>query len=307
MSYVFGWDEAAAPAGIAAVTAALAAQGFPVGFSDQAPNLMRSTAPTQPFILHDAAKKVPGLGNFLRSQNQPRGTCVSRGAKRIVDLNQCIAIAAGEPLEFKYVSHAYIYGTCRQHGGGLGPGDGAVGAWAAWSVANDGNLTAEELGHDDNSDTLAVEWGWRGVPEAVRTKGRLHLVKRVAQARTFEEVVSALASGNGVTVASNVGYTGNGGFRRDNDGVCRAGGSWSHQMCFTGYHPNLNGRGEALLQDQSWGANNPSGPLGPIPIPDYSFWTLRADAERQIRQNDTWVFSGINGWVMNIIPWIFGA
>lgn len=303
---VFGWDEAAAPAAIAQVTALIEAAGTPVRFMDQAPHLMRATAFDKVVLLHEAARKVPSLqGGFLPSQNQPRGTCVSRGAKRIVDLTQCMLIAAGMPLEFRFSSHAYIYGTCREHGGGLGPSDGAVGAWAAWSVANDGNLSNEDVGDDDNDDALAVKWGLRGVPSEIKTKGRLHCIQKVAQARSFEEVRDAIIGGFGVTVASNVGYEGGGGFRRDANGICHAGGSWSHQMCYSGYHPNLAGLGECLLQDQSWGPDAPSGPLGPVPIPSYSFWTLRKDAEKQIRQNDTWVYSGINGWISNIIPWIY--
>lgn len=298
----FGYRPFLAPAATARLVGSLRAAHGAARFADAAPHLA-GTGEGKTVILHQAAKKT--LGAFLRSQYQDRGTCVSRGAKRIVDLTQCVQIAGGAIHEFKYVSHAYIYGTCREHGGDLSNEDGAVGAWAAWSVANDGNLTNEDAGDDDNADALAVKWGARGVPAETKTKGRLHLIKRVAQARSFAEVRDAICNGYGVTIASDVGYEGNGGFKRDQNGACRAGGSWAHQMCYTGYCDDLAGQGPHLLQDQSWGPDQPGGPTGPIEIPTYSFWTRQRDAERQIAQGDCWIFSAFDGWPSGQLPWLF--
>lgn len=303
---MFGYLPHKAAAATAQVQRILARQGKPTSLLEARGGRMRS-GPAKTTILHHVARDV--LGAWLRSQNQPRGTCVSRGVKRIQDLTQCILIKAGYNLAFKYVSHAFIYGACRTHGGALGGNpndendDGAVGAWAAWSAANDGNLTNEECGDDDNDDRLACQWGARGVPQQYRPIAKDNITKQVILAQSFDDVRDAILDLRGVSVASTIGFMGNGSFRRDKDGVCRAGGTWPHQMAYTGYCPDLAGRGEALLIDQSWG-NAPGGPMGPLEIPDYSFWALRSDCERMIRQKDTWIFNGLNGWESNDLSFI---
>lgn len=302
----FGYRTELAAAHKTEVIRRLQAAGKPAALHLAAPHLVRSV-PTKTVVLHDAAKAV--LGDYLQPQNQPRGTCISRGAKRIVDLTQCVRIGAGDGLKFAYSSHAVIYGAAREHVGMLGGDpndandDGCTGSAAAWAVNNAGNLRNVDVKDDDNDDKLACLWGARGVPAEVKEAADDHLIKGIANAVTFDQVKIAIGNGYGVTVASDVGFEGNG-FQRDRDGVCRRGGQWPHQMCFTGYSPNLSGRGEALLVDQSWGPDQPGGPLGPIPIPSYSFWVLRPDAEAMISQGDTWVYSGFDGWPADQLHWL---
>lgn len=294
---LFGWRND--PAEVQRIQGLLAASGRQPLFSAAAPNLA-GYGDGKTVVLHEAAKKL--FGSFLRPQFQPRGTCVSRGAKKACDLRRTVQIALSGTAESfandpgDYVSHAFIYGTCREHGNDLSYQDGAVGAWAAWSCANDGNLLNKDVGDDDNLDKLAVEWGARGVPPDIKGRGKAHVVGSVALCRTFEEVRDAVCALKPCTIASDVGYEP---FHRNNDGVCRAGGSWPHQMCFTGYRADL----DMLLQDQSWGPEAPDGPLGSIEIPSYSFWVPRKDAEAQIRQGDCWAFAGINGWLAEKFSW----
>jgi hypothetical protein len=296
---MFGWRPELADAHVEALTQNLAAQGIPVRFQDQAPHLMQGADPTKPAILHDVAKKV--TGDFLRSQNQPRGTCTSRGAKRAVDLTQCVLIAAGEPYEFKYTSHAVLYGLGREHAGMLGGNpnnendDGCSGAAMAWAANQGGNLANDEDQDDDNKDDMACLWGARGCPSEIKTKAAQRLIKAVALVRTPEETRDALVSGHAVTVASNVGFEGIPAqhvFGRDQDGRAHRRGTWNHQMCFTGYRPDK----QWFLVDQSWGPSSPDGPIGDLPIPSYSFWAAWDDAAAMIRQGDSWAFSGFVGW-----------
>jgi hypothetical protein len=291
-SHPFGWKDD--PDAVAEVVKRLGGRAL---FQDAAPHLAGFGA-GKTVVLHEAAKKA--LGKFLQSQFQPRGTCVSRGAKRVNDLLQVIGIANGNlPFQFQYLSHAYIYGTCRMHGNDLSNEDGAVGAWAAWSCANDGNLTNADVGDDDNKDDLAVKWGARGVPSDVREKGKLHLSTGVAQVRSSDEIRDSVCALKPVTCASDVGFEP---FRRNQDGVCRRGGSWPHQMCVTGYRDDL----DAFLLDQSWGPDQPSGPIGTIDIPSYSFWIMRRDMDAIVRQGDCWSFAGLNGWMAESFSWMFG-
>lgn len=273
---------------VAVVQGKLVAAGHPISLYDVAPQL-RDVGVNKTTMLSHLVKQT--LGGFFKSQYQPRGTCVSRGAKRVVDLCQALAVYFGSPLTFDYASHAYIYGTCREHGGDLSYEDGAVGAWAAWSVANDGNLRNADVSDDDNLDDLAVKWGAKGVPADVKAKGRLHAVKKVVPIKSYAEARDWIASGiGGVTVASNVGYEGS----RDSNGVIRRHGSWSHQMCFTDQRED--GTMKALLQNQSWGPDQPGGPLGSVEIPSYCWWTLQDDVEQQIAENDTFGFAWVDGW-----------
>jgi hypothetical protein len=294
-----GWNEQAAPEGVATVKEKLLRAGKAALFAAAAPHLV-GTGAGKTVILHEAPKTV--LGRFLAAQNQPRGTCVSRGAKRTCDLQIFVQIVAGEPLEVpdteaKLVSHAYIYGTCRMHGNDLSNEDGAVGAWAAWSCANDGNLTNADVGDDDNKDDLAVKWGARGVPSDVREKGKLHLSTGVAQVRSSDEIRDSVCALKPVTCASDVGFEP---FRRNQDGVCRRGGSWPHQMCVTGYRDDL----DAFLLDQSWGPDQPSGPIGTIDIPSYSFWIMRRDMDAIVRQGDCWAFDAVGAWESQEMRWL---
>jgi len=275
------------PQAVQVVEGKLVASGHPISLYDVAPHL-KGSGENKVTMLSHLVKET--LGNFLQTQYQPRGTCVSRGAKRIVDMCQALAIRFGSAFKFDYASHAYIYGTCRMHGGMLSNQDGAVGAWAAWSVANDGNLRNSDVNDDDNKDDLAVNWGRNGVPQEIRIKGKMHLVKKVVKIRSYEEARDWIASGiGGITVASGVGYEG----ERDSNGVVRRRGSWSHQMSYTDQREDSVMK--ALLQNQSWG-NQPGGPKGSIEIPDGTFWTLKEDVERQISENDTFGFAWVDAW-----------
>lgn len=276
------------PQAVAIVEGKLRAAGHPIGLYDVAPHLQDIGVGKTTMLSH-LVRDV--LGGFFKAQYQPRGTCVSRGAKRIVDLCQAMAIRFGAPFTFAYASHAYIYGTCREHGGDLSNQDGAVGAWAAWSVAHDGNLRNEDVADDDNLDDLAVKWGARGVPADIKATGKIHTVKKVVPIRSYAEARDWIASGiGGVTVASGVGYEGS----RDSNGVIRRKGSWSHQMSFTDQRED--GTMKALLQNQSWGPDQPGGPLGSIEIPSYCWWTLQEDVEKQIAENDTFGFAWVDAW-----------
>lgn len=299
---LFGWIND--PAEVQRIQGLIRASGREPLFANAAPHL-EGIGENKTVILHEAPKKL--FGSFLKSQYQPRGTCVSRGAKRACDLLRCIQIAIGAvPEKFdndekNYVSHAFIYGTCRMHGNYLSNEDGAVGAWAAWAVNNDGNLLNADTGDGDNVDDLAVQWGARGVSNDIITKGKQHLVTSVALCRSSDEVRDAVCALKPCTIASDVGYEP---FKRDQNGFCRRGGSWPHQMCFTGYRSDM----DAFLIDQSWGPDQPGGPIGSIEIPSYSFWVTRRDADVMIGQGDCWAYAGITGWAADRFSWnLLGA
>jgi hypothetical protein len=256
-------------------------------------------------ILHDAAKRA--LGAFLPAQNQPRGTCTSRGLKRHLDLQQCSRIAGGEPLAFHEVNHAIIYGLGREIAGMLGGNpndqndDGCTGAAVARGAVKGGELRYEDTTEPTDNrddDRLACLFGARGVPQGYKDAAALHRAKDVAQVTTLASARLAAVNGYGFTVASTVGFEP---FRRNADGFCRPGGSWPHQMCCTGYRVDK----DWFLIDQSWGPDQPPGPIGDIDIPPYSFWVDAAAMTKMLSMQDAWVVSTFDGWPSDLtLRWL---
>ncbi len=124
---------------------------------------------------------------------------------------------------------------------------------------------------------------------ATKTLGKVHPIKKVVPIRSTAEARDWICSGiGGVTVASGVGYEG----QRDSKGVIRRRGSWSHQMCLTGYRADLN----AFEQNQSWGPDQPGGPIGELEIPSYCWWSLEQDVATQIAEGDTFGFAWLDSW-----------
>lgn len=153
--------------------------------------------------------------------------CVSRGWSRAVDNLQCMLILSGSPLEYKFISHAYIYGNAKDIGHDLSPQDGAVGAWASHAVIERGVITNEDCNDKDaDYDDLAVKWGAQGVPTNFQTMGKQHLVKTSALVTTPEEARDALVNGYPIPVCSDQGFQ----MTRDSEGYCAPQGSWGHSL-----------------------------------------------------------------------------
>jgi hypothetical protein len=288
----FGWRRD--PVAVAQVKEAMQNTGHRLTFAQAAPKLI-GIGSGQTAILHNYSKVV--LGGFLQPQFQPRGTCVSRGHKRALDLLQCVEIATMRlSYEFNYISHAGIYGACRMHGNYLSNQDGAVGAWAAWAIVNNGVVLNKDVNDDDNKDDLAVQWGSKGVPADILAKMKSHLCTTFTQAMSANDVRDALVAGKSVTVSSDVGFEP---FHRNAEGLCKPGGSWPHCMCVTGYRADKNW----FLIDQSWGPDQPNGPIGDMDIPSYSFWIEANVMDRMVKQGDTWILTGLNGWDSDTMHW----
>jgi len=314
---MFGYRQELASAHVNDARAWISMRGEEPDVDRAAPGIVGAkAAPDRPVVLHDVCKKV--IGDYIPSQNQPRGTCTSRGLKRDLDVMQCVMIGAGAPLVFKQTNHAIIYGLGREIAGMLGGNpnnendDGCTGAAVGRGAVQGGELTYEdttEPGDNENSDTLACQYGARGVPTEYKAKAKNHLVKNMAQVKTTDQGRDLIVNGYGFTVASNVGFMGIRSsrsvmFTRDSNGRAHRGGTWSHQMTVQGWTPDLAGDGECFLVDQSWGPGEPDGPIGPIPIPSYSFWILKKDLAAMLAQDDSWTFSGFDGWPADLIHWL---
>ncbi len=284
----FGWHDR--PAAVAAVLATLPFPRF-----EQAAIHLTGTGDGKTVLLSDAVKKV--LGKHMPAQQQPRGTCVSRGWSRAVDYLECVEIAlVGLPTRFEYISHAFIYGTGAEIGHDQNSQDGLVGAWAAKAVNTFGNCTNEECEDKDAGyDDLAVEWKAEGVPQKFKDLGKDNIVKTVTLVTTPEQARDMLCNGYPLSVCSWQGFS----MKRDSEGHCRAEGSWAHCMMWSAYRDDK----KQFLVEQSWGQNTPSGPLGTLDIPDNAFWIDWDVGAKMLRGEDSFALSAFQGFPARTIDW----
>lgn len=291
---VFGWRDD--PVEVQRVVATL-----PFPTATICASHLSGTGEDKTVLLWEAAIKA--TGNHLPAHRQPRGTCVSRGFARAVDYVQCVEIAMlGEPEEFKSVSHAVVYGLCKEVGGDIGPqnqserGDGAVGAWAAKAVSMMGNIDRVSVKDEAlDSDTLAIQYAVSGVPASVKDLAKSHLIKAATLVESVEQARDFICNGYPLSCCSSQGFT----MTRDSEGRCRPQGQWNHCMMWPGYDKEKR----RFCVDQSWGQNTPDGPIY-LNQPTNSFWIDWDVADRMIRARDTFALSAFDGFPAREISWL---
>ena len=282
----------------AEVERALATMPLPHFFS-AAPHL-RGAGAGKTTLLYKAYKDVNG-GQYVNYPAQTIGDCVSHGFGHGVDLLEAVQISVGhKPELFKQTATEVIYGMARVDIGGERGSyqDGAVGAWAAKAVTALGTISRDVAGPYDGH--RAKDWGAHGVPDDLKRKAADHKVKTASLITTFEELEDALANGYPVTVCSNQGFT----LQRDQDGFCRAQGSWGHCMLLVATRADSR-PGACIFQ--SWGSDVPSGPLA-LDQPPNSFWADRDTVGRMLAMQDSWALSSFDGYPGQVLPehWSFG-
>lgn len=247
-------------------------------------------------ILSDYVKQL--TGRFI-GQIQAIGDCVSFGAAHAVDHTYCTEIVVKGDMEewVALTSTEDIYGGSRVQigNGGLGYGDGSIGAWAARYVNQYGTLIRQKYENDDlttYSGGRAKSWGnpGKGTPSYLLEHAKSHKIKTVSLVQTYEEVRDAIANGYAVTIASNQGFTST----RDQDGFLKPYGSWPHQMCLIGVDDAFSRKGVLCLN--SWPYSWVNGPTR-HDMPPGSFWIdANVLEERILRGNDSWVYSDREGF-----------
>lgn len=175
------------------------------------------------------------------------------------------------------------------------------------------------------SASTAGKWGRRSPPANVVDAFDDHLIHRAVELTTWEDIRDALANLHGVSTCGGEGLAD----RRDENGVTRVKGSWSHAMAYIGADDRDWARqkyGCGLVLDlNSWGADWISGPrdifdsaqfvppekrekwvslgvvnasTGNIMIPEGSGWV----PYDQMRRRDCYAFAGAKGWEKKYIP-----
>lgn len=256
-----------------------------------------------PFLLAE-------LPNYRRGA-QGIGSCVGWGWSLAVDLLAAVEIGLYREAESfgGRVLEASIYAFSRVESQGIkraGRSDGSYGSAAAKAVMRFGTLHYGRayaipgdapIRFDTYSANREKEWGDTGVPDELERFAREHTVKSCTLVTNFEQAAASIASGYPVPVCSGQGFTS----RRDEQGFCRASGSWSHCMCFVGVRWDRPG----LLCMNSWGASN-TGPTWPINMPESiaecSFWVEAKIVDRMLAGRDSFAISGYEGFPPRELP-----
>jgi hypothetical protein len=228
------------------------------------------------------------------------GSCVGWGWSLGVDVLAAVeVILKREPESFGgRTLEASVYAFSRVEARGkkrAGRSDGSYGGAAAKAVRDYGTLhygiDYDGERFDSYSANREKSWGDTGVPDKLEPFAKEHRVGEVTVVDSFGAAAKAIQNGYPVPVCSGQGFTMN----RDNDGFCRASGSWSHCMLFCGVRFDRPG----LLCANSWGRSN-SGPRYPKTMPDAfadcSFWVDASTADRMLRGRDSYAMSGYEGF-----------
>ncbi len=150
-----------------------------------------------------------------------------------------------------------------------------------------------------NSKTGAA-WGGRGTPDKVCEEGKKHQVRAVTRITSIEQARDAIANGYGLNCCSGYGFSDT----RDENGVSKRKGGWSHAMAWIGVddtdwaHQTYGGM--LFLVQNSWARWN-SGPKKHNQ-PDGSFWIIARDAAGMINSGGTYAFSNVNGFPGRELP-----
>lgn len=251
--------------------------------------------------LWDAVRKVNGGKIPVKNQN-PIGSCVSFGTNTALERTLAVDVATLRRAEWMRIAEEVTYAGSRvEVGGGRISGDGSVGAWAAdfvrrWGVV--GRAVHGQYDLTEYNPERCRSWGRSGVPAELEEVARQRPVKDTTRVTTWDEAKKALASGYGIAICSNQGFS----RQRDANGVARAAGSWAHCMCLDGYHIDDNGREYGHIEN-SWGPDYHVGPVGWGEPTTAGFWAESSVVERMLRQKDSWAFSGVKGFPLKRLDW----
>lgn len=249
------------------------------------------------------------LPGWKRGSQGNVGSCVGWGSSLGVDL-----VAACD-IVYRHESEAWrgrtieasLYGFSRVEARGQKMntgGDGSTGFHAAKAIRDFGCL---HYGVDYGGTVITEadkasrdrEWGRNGVPDALERFAYLRRCSETTLATSFKEAAAAIQNGYPVVVCSGQGFS----MARDEEGFCKAGGTWWHCMCLGGVRW---GKRPGLLCFNSWGESNTVGKHYPETMPqsvrNCSFWIDADVCDRMLAGEDSYVYAGYHGYEPTRLP-----
>lgn len=255
---------------------------------------------------------------------QERGDCVSHGSKNAALTAVCNEVVYGRPDEVTgfvegapevpadgvsngVLSTEYLYWFRGYNGDGWDCGT------AAEMIRRNGMMLRKsyaELGLDLTrySGSLAGKYGAKSPPENITAEGRIHPVRTLTFAKSYEEVRDLTAAGFGCNTCGGEGFSST----RDENGVSNRRGSWSHAMAWMGVDDrqvvrDLYKTRGLILDMNSWGKWN-SGPRTihgtSLQIPEGSMWVRWEDVARR----EIIFYASVAGWKRKHLPdWGFSV
>lgn len=257
------------------------------------------SAPPKRTMFFETAKKT--LNAYPDTGTQLIGDCVSWGGhKHIIEYLQIMQIALNNAEEFKYIFSPYGYGCGRVFiGGNQIFGDGSVGAWQSEANVRFGSVPLDTTGLPKYSANVAKDFGRSSASlNKWVEQGKLHLIRSSAKVTTWDQLVESINNLYPVAICSNVGFT----MTPQNDGFHHRSGSWGHCMMIAGVDPEHRDPYACILN--SWGDAH-GRVIDFVTKEEWPKGTLRvrkSDIERILEQNDSFAYSGYNGFPAQELP-----
>lgn len=282
----------------------------PVGWERIGRSLLTlaQAAPDLPFdksktvLLYKCFKEI--FSGYPEYPAQEIGDCVSFGHAHANDALMAIEAYMGDldASAIHRTSTEFLYGEARKVSNDLGPFDGSYGGAAVKAMTTVGMLSYGQLKEAGESDTYsgqrAKQWGRTGPPVKLEPIAGGYKLGGAALLESTDDMGRALQNGHPCTICTAYGFT----TTRDQQGFCRLSGRWGHCMHVTAYR----GDRPAFLIVQSWGPDQPSGPLD-LDQPTYSFWCTPDDMSRIIAEGDSFALAGSPGFAPRGLPGALAA
>ncbi len=233
--------------------------------------------------------------NFGPAEAQTDSDCVAHATRNAVDITRAVEIdILGESEAFiaRGATEA-IYQARGHYGAGMNCSEAA-----RYVNGEGGLLIRQDYGDIDLSEYDSNLGDRHKIPDSIYyDEAKKHPVDTISLVTTVEEARDALANGYALSCCSDYGFSSS----RDEYGIAREQGSWSHAMAWIGCDDTHELYDETLfLIQNSWGKWN-GGPKR-HGQPDGSFWVREKSARGILNSRGSFVFSSVEGYPARQLP-----
>ena len=247
---------------------------------------------------------VPTYNTLITRRNNYiliSGNCVGVSMAQLLNHTQAVdCVIKMQPEEYKYMSSGEgTYGLVRE-ACGMRMGDGAYGSGAAKAITELGTLWMKKYDDDDLSTPYSASrcrsYGSKWCSEGLKQEAIKHKIQSAVQIDSGEKCWAVIGGHYPVQVCSGQGFA----KTRDENGIARPSGRWSHAMSIVGRR-TINGKKYFLILN-SWGENWISGPLYEDQPPG-SFYADFETVHRMLSGGDSYSVVDLNGFKPKKLDW----